>query len=57
MADVQQLLADVRSLKTDINSRLDAIDNVIDQLRDQVQAGQVDQATLDQISSEVSGVR
>jgi prefoldin subunit 5 len=57
MADVQQVLEDVRSLKTDVGSRLDAIDNVIEELRSQVQAGQVNQDTVDQIASEVSSVR
>jgi t-SNARE complex subunit (syntaxin) len=57
MADVQQLLEDVRSLKTEVGSRLDNIDNVIEELRSQVAAGQVDQATVDQIASEVSSVR
>lgn len=57
MADVQQVLAEVRSLKTDLGARLDTIDNVIEGLRGDVEAGQVDQATLDQISNEVRGAR
>lgn len=57
MADVKQVLADVRSLKTDITARLDSIDDVIETLRDQVSAGQVDEATLDEISNEVSSAR
>jgi prefoldin subunit 5 len=57
MADVQQILDDVRSLKTDVNSRLDTIDDVIDRLRGQVESGQVDQAALDEIAAEVSATR
>jgi phage shock protein A len=57
MADVKQVLADVRSLKSDLNARLDSIDDVIERLRGQVAANQVDQATLEQISGEVAGAR
>lgn len=57
VADMNQLLDDVRSLKTDVTARLDAIDNVVEQLRGQVEQGQVDQATLDQISREVASAR
>jgi hypothetical protein len=57
MADVQQVLADVRSLKSDLGSRLDTIDNVIERLRAEVAAGDINQATLDEIATEVSGAR
>lgn len=57
MADVQQVLTEVRSLKSDLSGRLDAIDNVIEGLRQQVASGQVDQTALDQIASEVAGAR
>lgn len=57
MADVQQVLADVRSLKTELGERFDTIDNVIDALRAQVQAGQVDAAALDELQAEVSAAR
>jgi hypothetical protein len=57
VANAQQVLEDVRGLKSDLSSRFDAIDNVIDGLRAQVQSGQVDAAALDQIANEVSSAR
>lgn len=57
MADVSQVLADVQALKTDLTAKLNAIDDVIEALRGQVAAGQVDQATLDQLATEVADAR
>ena len=50
MADVQQVLKDVKSLKDEMNARFDAIDNILE-------ANQIDQAVVDQISAEVQGGR
>jgi len=57
MADVQQVLEDFRSLRSEVTARLDAIDNVIEALREQVAAGQVDAAALDELAGEVQGAR
>jgi predicted nucleic acid-binding Zn-ribbon protein len=57
MADVQQIKANFEQFQVDLSSKLDSIDNVIDQLRSQVQAGQVDQAVVDQLAGEVSSAR
>ena len=57
MATVQEVLAEVQGLKTDLTAKLDSIDGVIETLRAQVAAGQVDAGTIDQIASEVQAAR
>lgn len=57
VADVEQVLEDFRSLKTELSNRFDSIDAVIDSLRAQVASGQVDSAALDQLAGEVAGAR
>jgi uncharacterized protein YaaN involved in tellurite resistance len=50
MADVQQVLDDVKAMKTEMLARFDSIDNILE-------ANQIDQAVVDQISAEVQSGR
>jgi cell division FtsZ-interacting protein ZapD len=64
MADVQKVQQDFTTFRQEIKTKVDAIDNVleglsdqVDELQTQVANGQVDQAAVDQLATDLAAAR